>query len=885
MEYAQFRSGPRRTYSEMRQKPAPQDTFFNLINDSQGYRPTSVTTEFVDTDWDEEDTILSDAEDSSPRGSFQSSGQTTLDSFDEALTPRSSRLEHSPKQIEGPSGPHLFHPSSSDYGFYHMPDESLVLGMSPITPKPRGFGEITVHPPLPQAGPFQYTRDELDTGSLVSWTPEMVAQSMLNAGIEVPMADRFIENDINGPILITLKFEDLRELDIPSFGIRTKIWHQIQTLRDSQQRARDSRPGTPIEDCPSREVRKEARKQDHQASAAPKRHASSRRQRRSPEAGAAADSIMPYESVSIIGIEQVIPKPHSCAKGENCSKWRKQQRLIDEFRRVNPHVDMAASGKVLIYGDAGNPETARAIDPNADIVRPFSDAAPSVVASSDILGTGGMPPLQYLQEAALRGVQARDPQENVRQFLSFQRTKDAAASLNEVPPTPPFELAPPAQAPHHGLRRLPKLSIPLNAHAQRCSTAPRRASTLQQSVVAPQHQEHHPQQEQEQEQQQHQVVQQQQKQQQQQQRQQQQSHHHQRSNSQNFVPYMMNKADPRSPDLETPRNPYRFGTPFSELDVPVTAVPLGPVARDASQSVPPDMSYRAAPGYNVAPGPQPPRSQSRASCRRPSFPMLPSVNEHRAATTGRVSSRTPSPQESLPPHAATRFVRQAPPLQAPPRGIYPWSSLERHQSDDVARSATSSSSSTPSLLGGGGGVTRSVTATPAPPAIGGVSFQGPMKKRKTRLLRNEWHDGYFTLKGTRLNMHKDVAAVDRTLEYIDIDDYAIACSSLASTSKLTAAFKAVSISHSREKSDPVGAFSFQLIPQDKNTARLRKRESSMSAAAAGLSADGVNGTGKTHHFAVKNRDDRIDWMREMMLAKALKQKGDGFEISVNGNMI
>ncbi|TQV99836.1 hypothetical protein V2A60_005266 [Cordyceps javanica] len=830
----------------MRQKPAPQDTFFNLINDSQHYRPTSVTTEFVDTDWDEDETILTDAEDSSPRGSFQSSGQTTLDSFEEAVTPRSSRLEHSPKQIEGPSGPHLFH-SSSDFDCHHVPDENLVLGMSPITPKPRGYGEITVHPPLPQAGPFQYTREELDAADLVSWTPEMVAQSMLNSGIEVPMADRFIENDINGPILITLKFEDLRELDIPSFGIRTKIWHQIQTLRDRQLKAGDdeSRPSTPIEDRPSREVRKEARKQEHHHHTAPKRHASSRRQRRSPEIG--GDSIMPYESVSIIGIEQVIPKPHSCTKGENCSKWRKQQRLIEDFKRMNPHVDMSATGKVVIYGDAGNPETARAIDPNEDLMRPFSDAAPSVVASSDILGTGGMPPLQYLQEASLRSVQTRDPQENVRQFLSFQRTKDA--SLNEVPPTPPFELAPATQAPHHGLRRLPKLSIPLNVQAQRCSTAPRRPSTLQRSLsVSPQQQQEVAQQSQSQSQ-----------------------SHHQRSQSQDFVPYRMDKADPRSPDLETPRNPYRFGTPFSELDVPVTAVPLGPVARDASQSVPPDMSYRTAPGYNVAPGPQPPRSQSRASHRRPSFSVLPSVNEHKAI---RVSSRTPSPQESSPPHAATRAVRQVP-LQAPPRGVYPWSSSAGRHEDDVALNAASS---TPSLVGD----TRSATGTPAP-SNGGVSFQGPMKKRKTRLLRNEWQDGYFTLKGTRLNMHKDMAAVDRTLEYIDIDDYAIACSSLASTSKLSAAFKAVSISHNREKSDPVGAFSFQLIPQEKNTARLRKRESSMSA--AGVSAEGVNGTGKTHHFAVKNRNDRIDWMREMMLAKALKQKGDGFEISVNGNMI
>lgn len=56
----------------MRQKPTPGNTFFNLINDSQRYRPTSVATEFVDTDWDEEDVILSDTEENSPRVSLQS---------------------------------------------------------------------------------------------------------------------------------------------------------------------------------------------------------------------------------------------------------------------------------------------------------------------------------------------------------------------------------------------------------------------------------------------------------------------------------------------------------------------------------------------------------------------------------------------------------------------------------------------------------------------------------------------------------------------------------------------------------------------------------------------------------------------------------------------
>ena len=81
----------------------------------------------------------------------------------------------------------------------------------------------------------------------------------------------------------------------------------------------------------------------------------------------------------------------------------------------------------------------------------------------------------------------------------------------------------------------------------------------------------------------------------------------------------------------------------------------------------------------------------------------------------------------------------------------------------------------------------------------------------------------------------------------------------------------------------MGAFSFQLVPQDKDKnggARLRKRESSIPSHNGPV--EGVNGTGKTHHFAVKNRDERIDWMRELMLAKALQQKGKGYDVELNG---
>jgi hypothetical protein len=818
MEHAYYEAGRRQTFQEMRQKQASyQETFFSVKNDSHGYRPSSVATEFVDTDWDEDD-IISEPGDNSPRASLQS-GQpsfTTVSTYDEAPTPRSSRSRDAyfgmtAKPVEGPRGPHLFR-LSTDSSF----NEDLVLTLSPITPKaPRGYADLRlVKTPLPLArhsSPFEFAREELNTATLASWTPEMVAQSMLNAGIELSMAERFIENDINGAILITLKFEDLRELDIQSFGIRTKVWHQIQALRDS--RPASPKPSTPIEDAPSREAKKDTR---HGEEPGLRRRQSSRRQRRP---GPSSDTILPGDSVSIIGIEQVIPKPHHCSKGENCSKWRKQQKTLEQFRRANPHVDITAGGTVMILGDAGNPETARSIDPN-QVHRPVSDAVPSVVASSDILGPGELPPLQYLQEAMLRDVQSRDAQDNVRQFLAFQTQNN----VNEVPPTPPFQVPASPQSPHHGLRRLPKLSIPQTPQT------PRRTITRPSTVPPPQTQHDH-------------------------------QYTVQHAVQHEFVPHAMEKSDPRSPDLETPRNPYRFGTPFSEMDVPVTAVPIGPISRDVSQSVPPNMNYHHNPATNAGGY----RSQSRASARRPSFPVLPALDENRPIRgLGHTVSAETSPRASARPHHQ--------PLQPPSRANYPWSPIER--------SAPEQFFTAPEAPAQGEAPTPGSASSAS---SNGITHQGPMKKRKTKLLRHEWQDGYFTLKGTRLNMHKDGQKLDRTLEYVDIDDYAIACSSAASTSKLSAAFKAVHISHNREKSDPVGAFSFQLIPQGKDGTRLRKRYSSIQSTNG--AGEGVNGTGKTHHFAVTSRDDRIDWMRELMLAKALKQKGEGFEISVNGSMI
>ncbi|KAI0482370.1 hypothetical protein GGR56DRAFT_663326 [Xylariaceae sp. FL0804] len=823
----------------MRQKGRLSDTFFGFKG--VDLRPTSIATEIVDTDWEGED-IASEIEydePNSPRSGQQSAA--TLSTYDEAQTPRSSRareaypFECEPPRpsIEGPRGPHLFRSSTASSTSHQFQD---ILTLSPITPKTvRPYeSEIQNHvlqEPMPRSrsSPYQFSQQKLEPASLATWSPEMVAQWMLNAGIEASVAGKFIENDINGAILITLKFEDLRELHIKSFGVRTQVWEEMHVLRD--QKEMSPRPDTPIEDEESKEVRRERKKVERAERGeveGPKRSHSKRKPSHE-------DIISPLESVSIVGIEQMMPKPHHCSKGENCSKYRRQQRMIEAFMNDHPFVDMDKGGVIMVAGDPGNPQTAPAINrpSSTEALRPFSDAVPSVVASSDVLGSG-LPPLQYLQEAALRNLQTQDPQDNVRQFLNFQHQAGSADAFSEVPPTPPYEVYPGGRTPqpHEGLRALPKLSIPDRQQTPRQTQPPPRPSTTQ-PQAAP------------------------------------------------FVPHRMSRAEAKSPELQTPI--YRFGTPFSDMDVPLTRVPLGPVARDASQSVPPDMNYRADP-VGVSRG----AARSRASSHRPSLQIMDPVDEDAATTPtmGR-TNKPPSPSSSSsssrasPPRVPSRPHN---PLHAPPRAPFPWA----HQQRIAA------------ATGAGGGAMMTTTRDAE-----GVTYQGPVRKRRTRMLRHEWHDQYAVLRGTRLALHRpDNAASSasvrdrQTLEYIDIDDYAIACSSLSATSKLSAAFRAMNISRggSGGAAEDVAAFSFQLVPQDPVAGmgmgrRLRKRESRSQSIDAVVNnavpgpEGAANGTGKAHHFAVRSRDERIDWMRELMLAKALKQKGEGFEVSVNGNMI
>ena len=140
-----------------------------------------------------------------------------------------------------------------------------------------------------------------------------------------------------------------------------------------------------------------------------------------------------------------------------------------------------------------------------------------------------------------------------------------------------------------------------------------------------------------------------------------------------------------------------------------------------------------------------------------------------------------------------------------------------------------------------------------------------MKKRKNKLLRHEWHDAHFRLRGTELAMHGTDRLSSLALDTINVDDYSVACSSTPSNNKLTAALRTLKLKDERKPKDgDPTAFAFQLVPSNDPKERHR------------------SANGKTHHFAVKDRDERIDWMRELMLAKALRQREAGFAVEVNG---
>ena len=354
---------------------------------------------------------------------------------------------------------------------------------------------------------------ELDESQVRDWTPRQVADWMSEAGFESAVVEKFLIHDISGSVLIDIQFEDLKELDISSFGKRHRVMSSIHQLRNSSMITMES----PLSRTPSRNTRspravqRAARPEESQVIV--DRSRSRRRARQT-------DIVTPAESISIVGIEQVLPKEHKCSKGEDCAKWQKQQR------------------KLLRMKQTWEEEAQRPVS------EARSEVVPSVVGSSDALGPSSL----KITAETLSVVQPRDPQESVRQFLSFQHLRNPSHSSNPSPPPAASASYNPKSA-HlaEHLRGLPKLTIPMEqAQDENPSRSP--ISALQQPTQI-----------------------------------------------QAQLKAQLQRDPYHYGGVASPADIYRLDTPMSATDLPVTAMAADPCQRDVSQSVPPEMRYGSAP--------------------------------------------------------------------------------------------------------------------------------------------------------------------------------------------------------------------------------------------------------------------------------------------------
>ena len=638
-------------------------------------------------------------------------------------------------------------------------------------------------------------------GIVRTWTPQQVVDWFFRQGMDEHILECLEMNDVNGALLLDLNFDQLHnELGIDSFGKRHLVWDEIGRLRgDVAAVGRVSPQPTPFQDisrpCTTNTNRRSPSRSrdvcqtpiDEDVAPYTPAGGKKRRGRKPPKT---LDVVSPAESVSIVAIEQLINKPHKCNKGDKCAKWRKQQReqkRFDDDKELDLGrfpISPTKGGRIYVTGDPGNVRTAENIIPNVhmappeDPFRPASNMIPSMVASSDVLGQSQLPPFA-LHPDMLDQVDIRDPQDNVRHFLAFQHVRSSPEAQQEL--AEPGSIARSESVPlfpAHHFQAYPSLQPPVRSQTNgplddNLRTLPR--LEIPRSATA--------------------------------------------------APQFKNVASPvnivSACRSTSPESMYRLGTPASEMDVPVTAIPSGPVARDASQSVPPNMQFR----QQTALGRSPSTRNAVPDWRRPSMAMaLPALKE------GEVLS--PSDSKSSRP------------------------SLSSHNSSD-------SQSSLRKLRDPAHHSPRTQSFGYGPDC----THAGWMKKRKTKMLRHEWQETHCRLKGTELAMHSDAHFHSARKDTINVDNYAVACSSVASTNKLSAAMKAFHIKNNAEASkkaeaDPT-AFAFQLVPS---------KDADKKAQA----------NAKTHHFAVKTKDERIDWMRELMLAKALQQKGKGYDVEVNG---
>lgn len=144
---------------------------------------------------------------------------------------------HDSMSTIGPKGPHLFRSYSTSHAtsiaHISIPRLSVVMpptpsasaspASPPALPSPSHFPQpasaideslpyLFREPELRPMSELSQVVSDYDIDEVRSWSPKQVCAWMSALGFEKELVDKFERNDISGPILVDLKWEDLKEV-------------------------------------------------------------------------------------------------------------------------------------------------------------------------------------------------------------------------------------------------------------------------------------------------------------------------------------------------------------------------------------------------------------------------------------------------------------------------------------------------------------------------------------------------------------------------------------------------------------------------------------------------------------------------------------------------
>ena len=142
-----------------------------------------------------------------------------------------------------------------------------------------------------------------------------------------------------------------------------------------------------------------------------------------------------------------------------------------------------------------------------------------------------------------------------------------------------------------------------------------------------------------------------------------------------------------------------------------------------------------------------------------------------------------------------------------------------------------------------------------------------------------------------MSVHASARPEDKPLEVIKMDEYEVAVSHEAGGSRIQSTIQRLRGGSSGSNVSIDDTFTFQLVPttemMESHSQRARSGSMSSKSGSEGSGSDKVPSDGsdssksgsvgskdemsrgflKSYYFAVKTRDDRIEWMRQLMMAR------------------